>query len=273
MQPIANSLPQFFDYLTHSPKTNQIMIIGYNVLKAEDISRNLKLDIGLDIYDSTQLKKYIDSNTQEQNPCFIFNVDFNWICVLSKRVIKKYPTINKINRIIFDSSTFKFLSNIKSIALLYYLCLEENGVIYIESSKSFFTSYVIKSYRDLTSVVTEEKNGFRYPNAYSILPTLEHYISADNKDYVQTQIVSQDQIYESNVNFIKKWFYGSKVELLDNLDESYPITHTRYPITRYYRITKSLPHSQILDFISERTEAYNIGLGLKTNNIVRLGSL
>ena len=47
----ANSLSQFFEYSSYVPKTNQTMIIGYNILKASDMSRKLKLDIGLDIYD------------------------------------------------------------------------------------------------------------------------------------------------------------------------------------------------------------------------------
>ena len=273
MEHSTASLLKFFEYLGSTIKTSQTMIIGYNILKPIDIERNLQLDISLDLYDSIALKEFIESTFPEQLSCYIFNMDFNLFCVLSKGIIEKFSNINKISKIIFDSSTFKFMSSIKLIGLFYYLILEENGSIYIESNKPIFTCNVISSYAELIRLQKSDDNGFYYPSGYSVAKTAEHTFLSDKYKSMPNHILSPEQIYEGNVNFIKKWFYGSTVELLDNLDNTYPITNERYPITKYYKITKSLAHESILNFIGVNTREYYNGLSARTNSIIRLGSV
>ena len=270
----TSSLLKFFEYLGSTIKTSQTMIIGYNILKPIDIERNLQLDISLDLYDSIALKTFIESTLPEQLPCYIFNMDFNLFCILSKGIIGKFSNINKISKIIFDSSTFKFMSSIKLISLFYYLILEENGSIYIESNKPIFTCNVIGSYAELIRLQkSNNDSGFYYPSGYSVAKTADHTFLSDKYKSIPNHILSPEQIYEGNVNFIKKWFYGSTIELLDNFDNSYPITNERYPITKYYKITKSLDHKSILNFISENAKEYDNGLTIRTHSIVRLGSI
>jgi hypothetical protein len=273
MEYSTDSLLKFFEYLGSTKKIAQTVIIGYNILKPIDIERKLQLDISLDLYDSTALKTFIESTLPEQLPCYVFNIDFNLFCVLSKGIIGKFSNINKINKIIFDSSTFKFMSNIKLIALFYYLILEENGSIYIESNKPIFTCSVISSYAELMRLHKSNNDGFYYPSGYSVAKTAEHTFLSDKYKSIKNHILSPEQIYEGNVNFIQKWFYGSTVELLDNLDNSYPITNERYPITKYYKITKLLAHESILKFIGENAREYDDGLSARTSSIVRLGSI
>lgn len=270
MENHSNSLSTFFEYLQYTHKTNQIMIIGYNILSHIDIERNLKLDISLDIYDSDELNK-LESTFYEEKQCYILNIDFNLFCVLSKGIIDKFSTINKINQIIFDSSTFKFMSNIKLIALFYYIILEENGTIYIESNKPVYTCSVISNYYELMNIYKLNYNGFYYPSGYCLTTNVEKLLSSSNDSLMHDCIVDSEQIYEQNMCFIKKWFYGSTVELLDNSAVAYPITNKHYPITKYYKITKSLSHDSILKFMSENVKEYNMGLTKSKNAIIRLG--
>jgi hypothetical protein len=273
MEYSTDSLLKFFEYLGSTIKTSQTMIIGYNILKSIDIERKLQLDISLDLYDCTALKTFIESTLPEQLPCYIFNMDFNLFCMLSKGIIGKFSNINKINKIIFDSSTFKFMSSIKLISLFYYLILEENGSIYIESNKPIFTCSVISSYAELMRLQKSNNDGFCYPSGYSVAKTAEHIFLSDKYKSISTHILSQEQLYENNIIFIKKWFYGSTVELLDNIDNPYPIKNERYPITKYYKITKSLEHKSILNFISANAKEYDYGLSMRRNTIIRLGSM
>ncbi len=269
----TSSLAKFFEYLDSTIKTPQDMIIGYNILKPIDIERKLHFDISLDLYDSTVLKTFIESSHPEKLPCFVLNMDFNLFCVLNKTIIEKFSNINKINRIVFDSSTFKFLSNIKLISLFYYLILEENGSIYIESNKPIGNSIVITSYVELARLQKFNNDGFCYPSGYSITKTAEHIFLSDKYSSMKNNILTPEQIYENNIIFIKKWFYGSTVELLDTVDKEYPIVNERYPITKYYKITKSLNHKSILDFIGANVKEYENGLSTRRNTIIRLGSM
>jgi hypothetical protein len=270
MEHYANSLNKFFEYLNLSITQNKIMILGYNIFDPDDVKRNIKADIFLNIYKLNDIESLITSS-QDLNSYFILNMDFNNFCVLNKGLIAKFNNINKINKIIFDSSTFKFMTNIKMIALFYYLALEQNGVIFIESNKPFFTNFVIDKYYQLTDIPKFNKDGFCYPYGFSLTRTIENSITSDKYLYIKEQIATSDEIYEKNTIFIKKWFYGSNVELLDNLDNSYPITNDKYPITKYYKITKILPHNIILDFISDSAKEYDMGLSMCTNTIVRFG--
>lgn len=269
MENYANSLSKFFEYLASTKNQKQSMILGYDIFDLNDANRNIIADIYLNIYKSTDINSFIKS-TPDSIPYFIFNMDFNSFCVLNKAIISKFANCNKIKQIIFDSSTFKFMSNIKMISLLYYLTLEQDGVIYIESNKPIFTSFVIDKYYQLADIPKIKKDGFYYSQGFSLTKPVEKLITNEYA-HIKEQITTSEEIYEQNTNFIKKWFYGSNVELLDNLDNTYPITNERFPITKYYKITKKLAHDTILNYISESIKEYDMGLSMCTNTIIRFG--
>lgn len=272
MENYANSLSKFFEYLASTKNSSQSMILGYNIFEENDAKRNLVVDIYLNIYKLIDINSFLKSNP-DSIPYFIFNMDFNSFCVLNKGIIIKFANCNKINQIIFDSSTFKFMSNIKMIGLFYYLTLEQDGVIYIESNKPIFTSFVIDKYYQLADVPKFKKDGFYYPQGFSLTKPVENAIASNEYTHIKEQIVTPEEIYEQNTNYIKKWFYGSNVELLDNLDNAYPITNESFPITKYYKITKMLAHDTILNYISDYIKEYDIGLSMCTNSIIRFGIL
>ena len=272
MEYYANSLGDFFKYLAYTTNLSQSMILGYNIFDSNDAKRNIKADIYLNIYKSNDINS-LTKFTQDSFPYFIFNIDFNNFCVLNKAIITKFSNINKINKIIFDSSTFKFMSNIKMIALFYYLTLEENGIIFIESNKAIFASFVIDKYYQLADIPKFKNDGFYYPQGFSLTKTIENSIVSNNLAYIKEQIITPEDIYKKNTDFIKKWFYGSNVEIIDNLDNSYPITNESFAITKYYKITKLLPHDIILNYISDKANDYDIGLSMQTSSIIRFGIL
>jgi len=267
----ASSLNKFCDYLASCTKKNLTMVIGYRIDNPVDTKRKLKFDIGMDNYDSNELQKFFESTPSELIPFFVFNMDFNWFCVLSKGIVTKYNNINKLRTIVFDSSTFKFLSNVKLIALFYYLILEEGGSIYIESSSPICTGFIISSKQELLNTIARnEKNGFHCQTGYILPKSIENLLDTASLELTEANITTREKIYLQNVEFLTRWFYGSSVELLDNLDNSYPLVNERYPITKYYKITKELTHTEILNYISYNSKEYDTGLSLRTTTILRM---
>jgi hypothetical protein len=257
----VSRLTEFYDYLQKNVSNNLTMIIGYNVFNPNDVKRILKYDIAMDEYSSTdKIEEYF--KTPETNIQFIFNMDFNNFCVLSKGIITKFNNINKIKTIIFDSSTFKFLINIKMIALFYYLTLEDNGTIFIESNKEISNSILISNKIELNNIICRNNDkGFYYQTGILIPKNIE--IEND-------KITKKGQIYFQNIEFFKLWFYGSYVELIDNCDNSYPVINENYPVLKYYKITKILSHNDILKYVSENIVLFNNGLNLRNNSIMKM---
>ena len=265
------TLNKFYDYLESYSKKNSSMIIGHRITNPIDMERNLKFDIGMDNYDPKELKIFFESPFIKSIPYFVFNMDFNCFCVLSKGIIIRYNNINKLNTIVFDSSTFKFLSNIKLIALFYYLILEENGSIYIESNSPLCVRYVIINQKELLELIAKNnKNGFHFQSGYILPKIIESSLDYNSKKLATSHIITEDKIYLHNIEFLTKWFYGSNVELLDNSLNSYPIINERYPVTKYYKITKKKAHNEILSFISCNIKEYDAGLSLKSTTIMRM---
>jgi hypothetical protein len=282
----------FFEYLQKKNAKNLSMVIGYRVDCPRDVNRKLDFDIAMDNYDSIHLKQIFESEEASSISYLVVSIDFNMFCVLSNGIVHKFPNANKINKIVFDSSTFKFLTNIKSIALFYYLILEEEGSIYIESSSHMSIAHVILNKKDAFDLVKRsDVGGFHYQTGYVLSKTIFDTSSATASsatassattssgdmgsnlsefETLTSKIVTKEEVYLRNVNFMKRWFYGSDVKLLDNFDDSYPIVSDLYPVKKYYKITKKLPHREILNFISTNYKEYDKGLSLKTITICKM---
>jgi hypothetical protein len=245
------------------------MVIGLKVTNPRDLARGLKFDIAMDKYSASELEEFFNSEASEHNPYFVFSMDFNWFCVLSKGIIFKYKNINKIRQIVFDSSTFKFMSNLKLLAILYYLTLEQDGSIYIESNSAMCVGQMLTNSKELSNLVKFDcKNGFYYQQGYIISKLLELSLGSTAKKVIEPHITTQDKIYSQNTQFLSRWFYGSRVEVLDEKMECYPLSNELYPITKFYKITKKLAHDAILDHVLQNVQEYESGLNLKTTTIL-----
>jgi len=268
-----SSLIEFYKYLKINNRSLS-MIIGFDITNSIDIARELDFDIGLNYYNTDGEKKIVVDKAEKQSKYLILDIDFNNFVVLNKTLITKFNNINCINKIVFDSSTFKFLSNIKLIAILYYITLEENGSIYIESNNPIFTGYLINNYLELNNLIKKnKKDGFCYPVGHILPKSLEKLIKKNSSkeiiEEITCNLISDDEIYLINIEFFKKWFYGSEVELLYNTDYPYPLINGVYPITKYYKITKKISHFEILEYLLANIELINQGLNLKKNPILR----
>lgn len=263
-------LTHFYEYLHTIPKSNLTMGIGISVIDPLDIERNLIFDIKMTNYysENNELKKYLEKTVDELIPTFILNYDFNSFCILSKGIITKYNDINKIKIVVFDSSTFKFLNNIKFIGLLYYLTLEQNGNIYIESNNSYSHGFLISKIDELYKYMRENNNGFKLQSAFTVSDNLLKTVPTNKLDDVKKYIWTTEQIYSHNITYLEKNLYGSKVELIEN--DNYPIINPRYPIKKYYKITKVLNHKDILNNIEENIKEFDNNLGLKSNSLVKV---
>lgn len=257
------NLLKFYEYLDEETLTNLTMGIGISVLDSIDTDRKLSFDITLSNYSESDAKKLKDSSEKG----IVIDYDFNNLCVLNNRIIDKFNKINKINSIVFDSSTFKFLNNIKFLASLYYLTLDTNGSIYIESNSSISIGYVIINTNELYELTNKNKGGFRYQNGYILLNNIKSLISNEKLEIIEKSIISREQVYIDNQKFFEKWFYGSNVEILENKDINYPITNPRYEIKKYYKITKKLKHKEILEYLKINIKEINEGLELKSVNL------
>jgi hypothetical protein len=263
----ASTLSKFFEYLKET-KGNLTMGIGFSVVNSSDIERNLHFDIKMSDYgqNNKELCEYLEKTPDELFSSFIFNFDFNTYCILNSGIIKKYNDTNKIKSIVFDSSTFKFLNNIKFVGMLYYLTLDTNGEIYIESNSPVSIGFFVEKLSELYYYMETNNYGFKYQNVNRITNKLLSLIPLDKLEKVKENICDKEQMYSHNLEFFKKWFYGSKVELLE--DDFYPISNSRYPIKRYYKITKVLAHDEILEKVKNNVEEYNRGLEQRSYSLV-----
>jgi hypothetical protein len=269
----GSNLLHFYEYLKKQTSCHLTMGIGFSVVNPLDIERNLLFDIKMSDYsfESEDLNKYLENIPDELFHSYILNYNFNSLCIMNSRIITKYNDINKIKTIVFDSSTFKFLNNIKFIGLLYYLTLETNGEIYIETNGPFSHSFLIDTLQELYKIIKQDNKGFKFQSAYAVSNYILSFVPIDKMEDVMTHIWNREQIYSHNIAYLTKWFYGSKVELIE--DDKYPITNLRYPIKKYYKITKELSHKVILDKFEENIKEFDEGFGLKSSSIVNLNIL
>jgi hypothetical protein len=261
------TLQKFFEYLNRETKNELTMGIGFSEIEPIDTERNLIFDITLSNYQTNDIEEYLKA-IEFKNETFIFNYDFNNMCVLSNGIITRFNKINKIKSIIFDSSTFKFLRNIKFIGILYYLVLEKNGSIYIESNAPASHGFIINNLTELYENTKCRNKHFRYPTVFLISNYLMNYIPPDKISEIEKNIFTKEDIYSNNIEYLKNWFYGSKIELIDDELIPYPITNPRYPIKKYYKITKMLDHDKTLEFIKSNIKMYNDGLNMSTSSTV-----
>lgn len=266
----GTSLIQFYEYLQTQIKNHLTMGIGFSVVNPLDTERNLYYDIKLSDYglENNEFNEYLEKTYDELNSSYIFNYDFNSFCVISNGIIKKFNDIDKIKTIVFDSSTFKFLNNIKFIGVLYYFTLEQNGEIYIESNSPFSHGFLIEKLHKLYKYINENNDGFKIQSAFAISDYLLNSVPLSEIEEYKKHIWSREQIYSHNVEYLQKYLYGSKVELIE--DEFYPVTNPRYPIKKYYKIIKTLPHEEILKELQRNLKYFDNGLGLKTYSLVKL---
>lgn len=253
------NLLSFFKYLKDIKEKNLQLGIGFTIDDIKDTKRSLNFDIILSNYDDNSK---IEKKAKKYNKLIIINYDFNNFCNLSKTILNKFCNINKIQSIIFDSSTFKFFKNIKFVGMLYYLCLEINGSIYIESNVSICDGSFITKFAELIKYknMCEIIDGcFRYQQGIFISNILKKDIINNNFSQI---IVSSEDIYKINIEYLQKWFYGATIELLE---KGYPIDNYKYPITKYYKITKKEEHKKIIEYIEDNIEIYNLNLSKGTS--------
>lgn len=271
----ADNLEIFFKLLKKCDKNDLEMIIGYDVMSVEDMARNLSFDIALTLYND-DIKKFMNDIPESEIKTFVLNLDFNdhnsfivsYIGKKSMTELQKskfaeslnnFTKINKIKNIVFDSSTFKFITNICIIALLYYLTLQQNGSIYIESNETKYQIYEIGA---LIGTLDNDPC-FRYPTGYRI--HREHGYSR----YVK----SDDEIYSSNCEYLRNKLLGSSVEILNSGDVPYPIENPINPITKYYKITKIQEHDLIINSLRENDDIINkLKFGFKMCPVMELKS-
>jgi hypothetical protein len=255
-----SNLLTFLKYLKEEKREKLQLGIGFSIDDIEDTKRSINFDIILSKY---EFNSKIEEKAKKYKEKIIINYDFNQFCSLNKIIINKLDNIDKIEKIIFDSSTFKFLTNIKFLGILYYLILQTNGSIYIESNVSICEGELIltisefNKYRHINKSI--EELTFRYQSGIFITYNIKKYI-IDNK--IDINILSKEDIYKINIKFFEKWFYGSTVEILE---KDYPIDNYKYPITKYYKITKKEEHKKIIKHIEENIDFYNLNLSKGTN--------
>lgn len=270
MKPNYANLPlEFFSFLDKQEKKPLNMGIGLSVVDPEDSEKCSYFDVVLSSYNNTkkELEEYMLKNKSSN---FIFNYDFNNFVVINTRILEKFNSSNKLDSIIFDSSTFKFLHNIKFVAILYYITLKTNGSIYIESNNPFSMGFILNSITELYNLTdSSSKHAFKYQYAFILQNSILHNIPLDKMENIKDFLLERDQIYTHNLNYLEKWFYGSKVELLDCDKFPYPINNEKYPIKKYYKITKILEHTDILEHLKINIEDYNKGWDLKGVSIIK----
>lgn len=253
---LINKLVDLFNLLKTDIDVNT-MIIGMNMMNPKDIIRNIKADIVMDQYDLSAEGEVYKKIGEKY---IIFNYNFNCLNVISNAIIMKYNDINKLTSIIFDTYTFKFLNKIRTIAIFYYIILQEGGSIYIESNSGINTIYHITTHKQLDIFENMSEDGFIYPIAYKISEMI------DTSKYEKNYITNSNQIYKNNIEFLKQTFYGSNVELLH---EGYPIENETYPITTYYKITKNKRHDEILEYLKINLIKINKQLNLQKHIFVK----
>jgi nitrogenase molybdenum-iron protein alpha/beta subunit len=155
------------------------------------------------------------------------------------------------------------------LAFLYYFTLEENGVIYIESNNPISAGIIIENEHELFKLITtNKKNGFYYPFGNILTQQVLSKLSKFDADNINEHVINRNQIYDNNVSFLEKCFYGSTVEIITD-SHTYPVSHKLYPITKYYTITKKLNHSDILSHILTSISDYDNLLSMHTLAIIK----
>ena len=274
------SLDNFFEFLGTSPYDDLTMIIGIDYMYLADTNRLLEqnnhIDFGWTYNTEHRLNPSGKDNWYQINDTFNLLKDrFNHLIQNLRlqfrhreRFIEKgftFPFIenqkiyNKLQKIIFDSSTTKFLGNTIFINNIYYMLLNVNGELYFED---FFTNrdVFINDTQQIRNKTKHNINDIRLE--INSLPLHEYgnnyYIqSFVNSSTIELIKVDYDIVIKNNIAYYKKHLLNSNVEYINNIstpismnepnaniinihqNDTYPIQFTNYTIGSYYKITKT----------------------------------
>lgn len=242
----TDNLTTFLNLLQKNTNDNLTMIIGYSVTDPSDVARDLELDIGMSLYRGAELEALHNSllETDESKiKNYIFNQDFNLSIILGALIDLKSE---KIQNIIFDSSTFKFINDIKLLAILYYLTLKVGGSIYIEFNSFEYNCSVLERSRENKDMLKRIVEGFKIgandcffiQSCNKISSALYSSLTSEEKIEVDNVIFNKETLYEKNRIYLGSLLLNSEILLINNSDINYPINNLKYPIVKYYKITK-----------------------------------
>lgn len=274
------SIDNLYKFLESCTYDDLTMIIGVDYMYLKDINRYIEKNNSIDFGWTYEVKDR--QNPSTRNNWYQINHQFNMdfgstdIFILSKNFekkdrlkllgrefsfIEKQKKYNKFKKIIFDSSTIKFLNNTIFINYLYYFLLTLNGELYFEPQ---FLTGIISFIHD-----THQINGITKKNIddlrdqINLLTPIEYgnnYYIKMYTTYSETKPLRQvdyNIINNNNIEYFKKHLLYSKVEYIENIsteismndemgnqikiwqNDKYPIKFTNYPIGSYYKITKS----------------------------------
>ena len=275
------SLDNFFKFLGTSPYDDLTMIIGIDYMYLADTNRLLEqnnhIDFGWTYNTEHRLNPSGKDNWYQINDTFNLLKD-NFIHLIRKltlqfkhraRFIEKGVTFefienqkiyNKLQKIIFDSSTTKFLGDPIFINNIYYMLLNVNGELYFEphflSGKYGFTNDTQlikeKTIQNINDIRLEINSLplHEYGNNYYI----QSYVNTPKIELIR---VDYDIVMNNNIAYFKKHLLDSTVEYINNIstqismndhngniiniwqNDRYPIQFTNYSIGSYYKITKT----------------------------------
>lgn len=277
------SLLNFYKFLQSSTYDDLTMIIGIDYMYLPDTNRMIEqknhVDFGWTYNTNHRHNPSKKDNWYQINDLFseilpIFKSENN---LLKKQFnirdkfiqkgknfffIEKQKIYNKLAKIIFDSSTTKFLDNTIFINYVYYFLLNVNGELYFEpnflNGKNGFYSDTIKI-NDTIIITIDRVNDIRHKintlqlNEYGNNYYIQKYTNTDVK---QLNPVNYNIVIDNNKEYFKKHLFESDVQVINNLstqisiddskgnkinywqNNSYPIELTNYSIGSYYKITK-----------------------------------
>ena len=90
--------------------------------------------------------------------------------------------------------------------------------VLIESNSPISVNFIVKNQTQLLNLVkTYKTDGFYYPIGNILPKSIESLLTNDLIYEINEHITTPEKIYNQNIKFFEKWFYGSTAELLENL--------------------------------------------------------
>ena len=286
------SLDNFHKFLESSAYDDLTMIIGIDYMYLEDTNRmleqNNQVDFGWTYNKDDRHNPSGKDNWYQINDSFdiliqrfineknILKVQFNNIArFLNKNVnfrfIETQNKYNKFKKIIFDSSTTKFLDNTIFINIVYNFLLNVNGELYFEPDFLAGKLVFMKETDKIDGITIDHVNNIR--TEINSLPLTEYgnnyYIQKySNSPNIELIPVDYNNVINNNIEYLQKHLLYSQVQYIHNIsnkmpndmwqNSTYPIQFTNYPIGSFFKITKTnnLDMNDLTD-ISIILDSYN----------------
>jgi hypothetical protein len=267
----SDDILEFIQLLKVNPNNNLTMVVGYDIITENhiDIPIDITLTSGPEIF-PPEFANYADMvnnyfNLDTSKSTFILNFDFNTeigLHVLLSKLAHPRPTLSiltneqyvestKIKKIIFDSSTFKFVKKLQVLYAMYYLMLQTGGEIYIQFDfNSILTPFIktdniIEDFNTIKKIkyelqrIERESSSFNFYGSEIDLID-EGFVEMLNEKE-KKNIHDVDYYLCKNQQFLNEMLLYSKVEICNSDEEPYPINNPKYRAKLYYKITKTRP--------------------------------